>query len=197
MLGYDVFQSTLPCRERHKFPGVPHKRHRVSIHAPVQGATLELLCHKLLLYCFNPRSCAGSDNNCSNVPNISTTFQSTLPCRERLLGTASSIGSSSSFNPRSRAGSDDKAFTVIATHGVSIHAPVQGATVPLKKAYPAWFSTLHSAKRLSSRPILPIKVNRKPLIPGISTIANLPGKPCALEVRAKLSRLPSFNHLIP
>ncbi len=55
-----MFQSTLPCGER-----LPHL-----LHAP-------------LLFGFNPRSRAGSDEMLTRYMQLPLTFQSTLPCGER------------------------------------------------------------------------------------------------------------------
>ena len=77
----------------------------VSIHAPTQGATHSSFVGSLSLQGFNPRSHAGSD---PSYPLISLT----LLC----------------FNPRSHAGSDSTRIRWHNRHGVSIHAPTQGAT---------------------------------------------------------------------
>ena len=100
------FQSTLPRRERQKDPIRYGMTHEVSIHAPTQGATIY---SKKVLWShagFNPRSHAGSDG-----------------CI--LEGVHTIKG----FNPRSHAGSDASDYRRwIHPHGVSIHAPTQGAT---------------------------------------------------------------------
>jgi len=145
----------------------------ISIHAPLQGATIK----KELLVCpkcdFNPRSLAGSDDNdkaediniiisihaplqgATRDPYVGkwgrNTFQSTLPCRERLQRSCTSFTYIAYFNPRSLAGSDTGSRPDYAPGGrfqstlpcrerqirirylreckiISIHAPLQGAT---------------------------------------------------------------------
>jgi len=82
----------------------------VSIHAPVWGATSGMrkgeLCGR-----FNPRARMGRDTN-----------------------TKSGISWTGCFNPRARMGRDDKLVEVVRAHGVSIHAPVWGAT-----QYQEWY----------------------------------------------------------
>ncbi len=79
-----LFQSTLPCKERQCFAAKPNPCRAVSIHAPVQGATLP-----------------------SSSCNPSSLFQSTLPCKERQKRVGRDFVFRPSFNPRSRARSDD------------------------------------------------------------------------------------------
>ena len=77
----------------------------ISIHAPVKGATRFPLCSSDDLSHFNPRSREGSD------------------------GARSAVSSPASyFNPRSREGSDKMDFLKVDEAGISIHAPVKGAT---------------------------------------------------------------------
>ena len=80
----------------------------ISIHAPVKGATGWPMrrCHRCAN--FNPRSREGSDHHFLR-----------------------SIQSDQNFNPRSREGSDADAFGDPVGLGISIHAPVKGATCAL------------------------------------------------------------------
>ncbi len=55
----------------------------VSIHAPVEGATVIANEPSLIPLSFNPRSRGGSDTNTAKAPDIHHWFQSTLPWRER------------------------------------------------------------------------------------------------------------------
>ena len=79
---------------------------KVSIHAPVQGATHSKNPIATAATCFNPRSCARSDAMLFLITIRLTTFQSTLLCKERL----------------------DRSGQALRRILVSIHAPVQGAT---------------------------------------------------------------------
>ena len=120
------FQSTLPRRERRLHAGFHGRRQVISIHAPAKGAT------------YHKRSCCRTG-----------AFQSTLPRRERrCAGGARAVGvyfnprsregsdtaalprapATSYFNPRSREGSDVSRYTFEPWAGISIHAPVKGAT---------------------------------------------------------------------
>ena len=124
---FETFQSTLPYRERPTLIVKNITNNNVSIHAPVQGATNLLWKKKTvkqfqstlpyrerLLFLINP------------APLI--VFQSTLPYRERPYLYRQEVVDES-FNPRSRTGSDYFLFQHYHYHIVSIHAPVQGATV--------------------------------------------------------------------
>ncbi len=149
LLSLPAFQSMLPRRERlaadtvdlstvpdfnprsregsdEKAPASTYKV-QISIHAPAKGAT-------------TPRT----------VPSSQSTFQSTLPRRERLrpelfphrnqhFNPRSREGSDHGiyrvcglfpyFNPRSREGSDSGyVLRILHSSGISIHAPVKGAT---------------------------------------------------------------------
>ena len=84
----------------------------ISIHAPVKGATYSRrLTDSVLLY-FNPRSREGSDS----------LHPSGWACRFH-------------FNPRSREGSDGIRRPSQQEFGISIHAPVKGATRPWIAAF--------------------------------------------------------------
>ena len=57
-----------------------------------------------------------------------TTFQSTLPRRERQNCQERIAASNHNFNPRSREGSDTLYIRAGAFDAISIHAPTKGAT---------------------------------------------------------------------
>ena len=125
----EQFQFTLPCGERPELPYGLYPLFRISIHAPVRGATncidFHLLHPTISIHApvrgatffflrkttfrdyFNSRSRAGSD------------------CRINHF-----IHSQINFNSRSRAGSDSPyKVTEILDKIISIHAPVRGATI--------------------------------------------------------------------
>ena len=103
--GYDLFQSTLPRRERRLCDENTEALVCISIHAPTKGATPKEIAEKAEEYIsihaptkgatvqafpnlaqvddFNPRSHEGSDNFSCDFSSISKPFQSTLPRRER------------------------------------------------------------------------------------------------------------------
>jgi len=86
-------------------------RHRaVSIHAPVRGATSVEDVVFYSHHCFNPRPRAGGDDIILGTDKRHRQFQSTPPCGGRL-------------HKRDNA----------AISGVSIHAPVRGATWPVAR----------------------------------------------------------------
>ena len=100
----EVFQSTLPRRERLSQPTTKKFLLHISIHAPAKGATLP--CDYIILH---------------------RVFQSTLPRRERrVLWQRGSC--SKDFNPRSREGSDVWNLDNALETTISIHAPAKGAT---------------------------------------------------------------------
>ena len=123
--------------------------YRISIHAPVKGATH---CSRVLipvLFYFNPRSREGSDphgrhctapaehfNPCSREgSDITTAIRKTtavISIHAPAKG-ATSIGlwvslSIFNFNPRSREGSDAHTLAGFGGAAISIHAPAKGAT---------------------------------------------------------------------
>ena len=80
---------------------------KISIHAPVKGATkYERMANDGIIY-FNPRSREGSDLR----------GRTTYRCTDY-------------FNPRSREGSDILGGYKMSKKFISIHAPVKGATKP-------------------------------------------------------------------
>ena len=94
----------------------------VSIHAPVQGATITSQCLQYLTRSFNPRSRTGSDGNISLCPFV-------FCC----------------FNPRSRTGSDMPQRSSCSTPSkVSIHAPVQGATEQISHFFGSFSVSIHA-----------------------------------------------------
>ena len=146
------FQSTLPRRERRLSNPRSAPPLYVSIHAPAKGATR--IVGTLYPACTFQSTLPRRERPRLNTSSTSVfSFQSTLPRRERQmvakdLGTDTYVSihapakgatysyhlsytTLSSFNPRSREGSDPP----IPDHGVSsvlvsIHAPAKGATAP-------------------------------------------------------------------
>ena len=122
----------------------------VSIHAPVKGATLDTVTAQLRCKCFNPRTREGCDScfdayadavQCVSIhapvkgatsameqaPIESGSFNPRT--RERCdAGNSESSGYGQSFNSRTREGCDSFQKPFISLSGVSIHAPVKGAT---------------------------------------------------------------------
>ena len=78
---------------------------RISIHAPVKGATTNDLYYVCPIYI-----------------SIHAPVKGATPAVPRLLPDLRD------FNPRSREGSDDRALRVGLVRPISIHAPVKGAT---------------------------------------------------------------------
>ena len=122
----------------------------VSIHAPTQGATLDMirklnllkrfnsrthagcdpgqLCFRRRSPCFNSRTHAGCDMKEEMMQHLLEEFQFTHPRRVRLFR-ALVVLRHMSFNSRTHAGCDVKGCTCGGVmRAVSIHAPTQGAT---------------------------------------------------------------------
>ena len=75
-------------------------------------------------------------------------FQFTLPCGERRLSCHRAGSLFTSFNSRSRAGSDVVPFLCIVDHvKVSIHAPVRGATIFETSISQVLFVSIHAPGR--------------------------------------------------
>ena len=144
----NTFQSTLPRGERRKAPCQGYIS-KISIHAPARGATMQLGSELQLdtISIHAPaRGATGSRRN-RKGDNI---FQSTLPRGERLAQLSHCI-TQFYFNPRSREGSDRRAFYMsdlwknfnprsregsdaaeeigFSPVRISIHAPARGATL--------------------------------------------------------------------
>ena len=99
-----IFQSTLPRRERQKYIDCKLLSDDISIHAPAKGATLiATLYHLVFLF----QSTLPRRERQHTLIEMSSVFlfQSTLPRRER-RGVKIDISSYTNFNPRSREGSD-------------------------------------------------------------------------------------------
>ena len=78
----NLFQSTLPRRERRGRHDHQRRGGLISIHAPAKGATVRTCRRNGRTVHFNPRSREGSDLKISRSPPT-LGFQSTLPRRER------------------------------------------------------------------------------------------------------------------
>ena len=78
-----LFQSTLPRRERLADAFGDPMGLGISIHAPTKGATQRQAPHRSSAAHFNPRSHEGSDQEQACHRKCRSTFQSTLPRRER------------------------------------------------------------------------------------------------------------------
>ena len=101
-----MFQSTPLCEGRPVVEAVSAEEQKVSIHAPVRGATRHVRQLLTRIICFNPRPCARGDNFPIAFNAVTILFQSTPLCEGRRLPGAA-------CNYRQE---------------VSIHAPVRGAT---------------------------------------------------------------------
>ena len=103
----ELFQSTLPRRERRRLPFRTGKR-RISIHAPAKGATPRAYHVTSISSDFNPRPREGSD------AFVNVIALQHIP----------------DFNPRSREGSDGTGCDCrVDGYVISIHAPAKGATM--------------------------------------------------------------------
>ena len=116
------FQSTLPRRERLDdllllFLSKTNFNPRSRVGSD-RGDTIDqgIVAH------FNPRSRVGSDCRGIHDRQYKSSFQSTLPRRERLRDNRL-WEASSNFNPRSRVGSDATPQGHSPGVGISIHAP--------------------------------------------------------------------------
>ena len=148
--GEELFQSTLPRRERPESAIAYAWYVWISIHAPTKGATcadhavaracvyfnprshegsdIGLLQGSRGVCNFNPRSHEGSDRNVYKPVLTQFRFQSTLPRRERLSGLRV-LEPDQYFNPRSHEGSDPLMWaSFYLSSAISIHAPTKGAT---------------------------------------------------------------------
>ena len=107
----------------------------ISIHAPVKGATCGWTSSSTRIPYFNPRSREGSDDNRGGAFWRSINFNPRSREGSDVFARAYVV-SGLDFNPRSREGSDRRRRQ---RHkrlpGISIHAPVKGATLPQHRTY--------------------------------------------------------------
>ena len=101
----NIFQSTLPRRERRKMHGLPMRRKQFQSTLPRRERLAHMQSGSPYHY-FNPHSHEGSDACQRHLDDIEKSFQSTLPRRERLMHFKTSF-SFDDFNPHSHEGSDD------------------------------------------------------------------------------------------
>ncbi len=129
----------------------------VSIHAPVRGATLAFVGQVAVVVVSIHAPVRGATAVVSACVASAAMFQSTRPCGARRFRPASSRPARQRFNPRARAGRDmmgrsrnssvavfqstrpcgarhSGGETVQRLRGVSIHAPVRGATRSLRRS---------------------------------------------------------------
>ncbi|ERY78417.1 hypothetical protein Q028_04183, partial [Pseudomonas aeruginosa BWHPSA015] len=123
-----LFQSTHPCGARHAVTVAGDNRVRVSIHAPVRGATMCVRSSSAPCASFNPHARAGRDWRSSarwwGLPRFNPRARAGRDPSWRRVRRGIS-----GFNPRARAGRDVLQRQGLAIVAVSIHAPVRGATV--------------------------------------------------------------------
>ena len=101
-----VFQSTHPWRVRLDGWLYGAGNARISIHAPVKGATPSFFADRCSRWYFNPRTREGCDTRYSRPACGRSWFQSTHPWRVRHSYQQSSHDSNTYFNPRTREGCD-------------------------------------------------------------------------------------------
>ena len=117
------FQSTRPYGARRRMQIVSRSQKRVSIHAPVRGATIvDSSCARR----FQSTRPYGA-RPAMTYSSVSTVFQSTRPYGARQSSAYTAIADDR-FNPRARTGRDGRHDFMQSTTTVSIHAPVRGAT---------------------------------------------------------------------
>ena len=100
----EVFQFTLPCRER-PYRDWRHTHHRRFNSRSRVGSDARIDHIHDLLRGFNSRSRVGSDSKTFSLSSIEAEFQFTLPCRERRRRSYRPLPAVC-FNSRSRVGSD-------------------------------------------------------------------------------------------
>ena len=159
------FQSTHPCGVRRTNGYNSFATYKVSIHAPLRGATrrvrqipgaLGVSIHAPLrgatcppeeseFYCvsFNPRTPAGCDALPAELRQHVCEFQSTHPCGVRLLNGITTSVRSAKFQSTHPCGVRPTSGTLGRQRDcVSIHAPLRGATprLQLKLGMPLGFN---------------------------------------------------------
>ena len=123
----DIFQSTLPRRERRVWHFAKTPIQRISIHAPAKGATLQELDAVPDAADFNPRSREGSDRG-RRWQNPDRRDFNPRSREGSDLTDGIALIYFDDFNPRSREGSDPIPNKTVVNNIISIHAPAKGAT---------------------------------------------------------------------
>ena len=128
---------------------------RVSIHAPVRGAT-SIAPTLDVSDGFNPRARTGRDAVYRHRRRRSYEFQSTRPYGAR-RARRRQFNRSPSFNPRARTGRDVTSVAVESQqYRVSIHAPVRGATSGVSANAP--LAVFQSTRPYGARPMSTMNV---------------------------------------
>ena len=124
----DIFQSTLPRRERPCPLPLPRYPCSISIHAPAEGATQEI-CGKTVYFKISIHAPAeGATRSEPEKSKTAQKFQSTLPRRERRYAECR-VGIDSVFQSTlPRRERQDKQMELLEKYKISIHAPAEGAT---------------------------------------------------------------------
>ena len=101
----------------------------ISIHAPVKGATRRSHRTRRHRLHFNPRTREGCDSRSRTGRHIHGHFNPRTREGCDFSKTAAVMGQVINFNPRTREGCDMRVlYSSAEFHGISIHAPVKGAT---------------------------------------------------------------------
>ena len=122
------FQSTRPCGARPKRICASRSSTSVSIHAPLRGATTYAAKIFPIRICFNPRAPAGRDARRFMSSLLNGVFQSTRPCGARHRHDTQIIASVKFQSTRPCGARPARKSKSGFFAGVSIHAPLRGAT---------------------------------------------------------------------
>ncbi len=140
------FQSTHLYKVRRPFMAdLSRMMCRISIHAPIQGATIyqsEVIFH---VYHFNPRTYTRCDPCRMPLDSKPASFQSTHLYKVRLIPRPPIPCVYLYFNPRTYTRCDaNLASEVARLKRISIHAPIQGATMREEHASERWVISIHA-----------------------------------------------------
>ena len=101
-----MFQSTHPCGVRQFYPVTGAIVSKVSIHAPLRGATSNSRLKRRHLWSFNPRTPAGCDSHLLRSWKALNSFNPRTPAGCDLFCLALLYHGLHCFNPRTPAGCD-------------------------------------------------------------------------------------------
>ena len=140
----NLFQSTLPRRERRYFRETLCDMIEISIHAPAKGATIKIYFRNGKHFISIHAPAKGATFS-GRVPTAThKLFQSTLPRRERLSFLIASffvILFQSTLPRRERQFSK---FLIVVFKAISIHAPAKGATFHRPGPYCRYQISIHA-----------------------------------------------------
>ena len=146
-----IFQSTLPRRERHALRRVSSSIMSISIHAPAKGATV-MIRQGLQVWKFQSTLPRRERQAPRFTFKYTFEFQSTLPRRERRYNLDNDNKDDKISIHAPAKGATLYGFYIICSIYISIHAPAKGATKCMVKFFYTTSISIHAPAKGATRP---------------------------------------------